>query len=132
MTRQTIDIDSDFHKALPFAPGVKVSGSTLYTSGLTARDDEGNPVGPGDMAAQFEHIFFRLQQLVDAAGTSFDEMVKITIFVTDIDRAYADPDQWRRYFTGRPASTLVEVSRLKSPEILVEIEAVFHIPDPAG
>ena len=56
-------------------------------------------------------------------------MAKIMIFVTDIDQAYADPSQWRRYFTGRPASTLVEVSRLKSPEILVEIEAVFHIPD---
>ena len=55
-------------------------------------------------------------------------MAKITIFVTDIDKAYADPEQWRRFFTGRPASTLVEVSRLKSPEIMVEIEAVFHIP----
>jgi enamine deaminase RidA (YjgF/YER057c/UK114 family) len=129
MTRQTIDINSDFYRSLPFASGVKVSGSMLYTSGLTARDDSGAPVGPGDMARQFEHIFFRLQQLADAAGTNFDQMAKITIFVTDIDRAYADPDQWRRYFTGRPASTLVEVSRLKSPEIMVEIEAVFHIPD---
>ena len=129
MTRQTIDIDSDFHKSLPFASGVKVSGSVLYTAGLTARDDVGEPVGPGDMAKQFEYIFYRLQQLADAAGTSFDQMAKITIFVTDIDQAYADLSQWCRYFTGRPASTLVEVSRLKSPEILVEIEAVFHIPD---
>lgn len=129
MARQTVDIDSDFYKALPFASGVKVSGSMLYTAGLTARDDAGNPVGPGDMAKQFEHIFLRLQQLADAAGTSFDEMVKITIFVTDIDQAYANPEMWRRHFTGRPASTLVEVSRLKSPEILVEIEAVFHIPE---
>ncbi len=128
MTRETIDIDSGFYKSLPFASGVKVSGSILYTSGLTSRDDSGAPVGPSDMAKQFEQIFFRLQQLATAAGTNFDQMAKITIFVTDIDKAYADPEQWRRFFTGRPASTLVEVSRLKSPEIMVEIEAVFHIP----
>ena len=85
MTRQTIDINSDFYKSLPFASGVKVSGSMLYTAGLTARDDTGAPVGPGDMAKQFEHIFFRLQQVADEACTSFDQMVKITIFVTDID-----------------------------------------------
>ena len=129
MARQSIEINSAFHESLPYASGVKVSGSVLYTAGLTARDDTGALVGPGDMAKQFEYIFYRLQQLADAAGTSFDEMAKITIFVTDIERAYADPGQWRRYFTGRPASTLVEVSRLKSPEVLVEIEAVFHIPD---
>ena len=128
MTRETIDIDSGFYKSLPFASGVKVSGSILYTSGLTSRDDSGAPVDPSDMAKQFEQIFFRLQQLATAADTNFDQMAKITIFVTDIDKAYADPEQWRRFFTGRPASTLVEVSRLKSPEIMVEIEAVFHIP----
>ena len=63
-----------------------------------------------------------------AAGTGFDHMAKITIFVTDIDRAYADSSQWRRYFQARPASTLVEVSALKTPEVMVEIEAVFEVP----
>lgn len=129
MPRQNIDIDVASYKALPFAPAVKVSGSVLYTAGLTSRDDDGAPVGPGDMAKQFEQIFFRLKQIAIAAGTDLEHLVKVTIFVTDIDKAYADPEQWRRYFTGRPASTLVEVSRLKSPEIMVEIEAVFHIPD---
>ncbi len=132
MTRQNIDIDVESYKALPFAPAVKVSGTVLYTAGLTSRDDAGAPVGPGNMARQFEQIFFRLKQIASAAGTDLEHLVKVTIFVTDIDRAYADPDQWRRYFTGRPASTLVEVSRLKSPEILVEVEAVFHVPDNAG
>ena len=129
MTRQTIDIDSDFHKSLPFATGVEVSESVFYTAGLTARDDAGEPVGLGDMAKQFEFISYRLQQLADAARINFDNMAKITKFVTDIDQAYADPSQWRCYFTGRPASTLVEVSRRKSPEILAEIEAVFHMSD---
>ena len=61
MTRHTIDIESDFHKSQPFASGVKVSGSVLYTAGLTARDDAGEPIGPGNMAKQFEYIFYRLQ-----------------------------------------------------------------------
>jgi enamine deaminase RidA (YjgF/YER057c/UK114 family) len=129
MPRQNIDINVDSYKALPFAPAVKVSGSMLYTAGLTSRDDDGMPVGQGDMAKQFEQIFFRLKQIATAGGTDLEHLVKVTIFVTDIDKAYADPEQWRRYFTGRPASTLVEVSRLKSPDIMVEIEAVFHVPD---
>ena len=129
MPRQNIDINVDSYKALPFAPAVKVSGSMLYTAGLTSRDDDGMPVGPGDMAKQFEQIFFRLKQIATAGGTDLEHLVKVTIFVTDIDKAYADPEQWRRYCTGRPASTLVEVSRLKSPDIMVEIEAVFHVPD---
>jgi 2-iminobutanoate/2-iminopropanoate deaminase len=129
MTRRNIDIDIESYEALPYACGVQVSGSVLYTAGFTARDDAGAVVGPGDMAMQFEQIFLRLEQIAKAAGAGLENMAKITIFVTDIDRAYADPNQWRRYFIGRPASTLVEVSRLKSPEILVEIEAVFHIPD---
>ncbi len=132
MTREPVDIDVEAYKALPYASAVKVNGSVLYTAGFTSRDDAGGVVGPGDMAKQFEQIFLRLGQVAAAAGTSFEDMAKVTIFVTDIDRAYADPEQWRRYFIGRPASTLVEVSRLKSPEIMVEIEAVFHIPDDAG
>ena len=128
MAREHIDIDTAFYRELPYASGVKVSGQLLYTAGVTARDDDGVLVGPGDMAKQFEQIFLRLRQITSAAGTGFEHMVKITIFVTDINRAYADSNQWRQYFSGRPASTLVEVSALKSPEVLVEIEAVFEVP----
>ncbi|MFV0298194.1 MAG: RidA family protein [Hyphomicrobiaceae bacterium] len=128
MPRHTVDIDTGFHKELPYASAVRVSGELLFTAGMTARDDEGRLVAPGDMAGQFRQIFHRLQQICDAAGTDFSHMVKITIFVTDINRAYADPSQWRQYFVGRPASTLVGVAELKSPEVLVEIEAVFEIP----
>ncbi|MGI9478826.1 MAG: RidA family protein [Hyphomicrobiaceae bacterium] len=128
MARTSVDIDSKYYRGLPFASAVRVSGHLLFTAGFTARDDNGDIVGPGDMAKQFEQVFQRLSQVAEAAGTDFEHMVKVTIFVTDIDRAYADPSQWRRYFTGRPASTLVEVSSLKEPEVLVEIEAVFEVP----
>ncbi len=129
MGRESIDIDTDFYRELPFASAVRVSGAQLHTAGLTARDDAGVLVGPGDMDRQFEQIFLRLGQIAASAGTGFEHLVKVTIFVTDIDRAYADPGQWRRYFSHRPASTLVEVSRLKSPDVMVEIEAIFHVPE---
>lgn len=128
MARENVDIDVDFYKELPYASAVKVSGQLLFTAGMTARDDDGVLVGPGDMARQFEQIFLRLGQVAEAAGTGFDHLVKITIFVTDIDKAYADMSQWRRYFSARPASTLVEVSSLKTPEVMVEVEAVFEVP----
>lgn len=128
MTHESFDIPDSFYADLPYASGVRVVGPLLFTSGFTSRDDDGAVVAPGDMAAQFEQIFHRLKQVAAAAGTGFDHLIKVTIFVTDIDRAYADPEQWRRYFGARPASTLVEVSRLKSPDILVEIEAVFEVP----
>ena len=128
MTRKNIDIDSAFYKSLPFAPGVQVTGNLLFTAGVTARDDDGKVIGPGDMPAQFEAIFSRLGQIAAAAGTDFDHLVKVTVFVTGIDRAYADPSQWRRYFGARPASTLVEVSALASSDILVEVEAIFEVP----
>lgn len=129
MARTGVDIETTFYKELPFASAVRVSGPLLFTAGMTARDDDGEIVGAGDMARQFEQVFLRLSQVASAAGTSFDHMVKVTIFVTDIERAYADPNQWRSYFSGRPASTLVEVSSLKGPEVLVEVEAIFEIPD---
>ncbi len=128
MVRKNVDIDTQFYKGLPYASGVKVSGQLLFTAGFTARDDNGVLVGPGDMSRQFEQIFKRLEQVAVAAETDFDHLVKITIFVTDIDQAYADSSRWRRYFSARPASTLVEVSSLKSPDVMVEIEAVFEIP----
>ena len=129
MIRQPVDIDTSFYRGLPFASAVRVSGTQLFTAGITARDDDGVLVGPGDMRKQFEQIFLRLGQIAANGGTSFEHLVKVTIFVADINRAYADPEQWRRYFVNRPASTLVEVSRLKSPEVMVEVEAVFAVPD---
>lgn len=108
MSRTSIDIDTKFDRELPYASAVKVSGELLFTAGMTARDDEGKLVGARDMAAQFEQIFLRLAQVAAAAGTDFAHMVKITIFVNDIDLAYADSTQWRKHFVGRPASTLVK------------------------
>ena len=108
--------------------GERISKSILYTSGLIARDNSGEQVGLGNMAKKFNCIIFCLQKLTNAAGRSFDEKMKIADFVTDVNQACDNPIQWRRYVNAGPDGTLVEVSRSKSPEVIVGIEAVFRIP----
>jgi len=129
MSRTHIDVDKPWHRSIPFAQGVVVSGRALHTAGITARDPEGKVVGAGDLRRQMEVCFENLGDVLAAAGRSFDDLVKIVMYTTDIDTFNEHADVWRRYFGGRPASTLVEVSRLALPEMLVEIEAVVDMGD---
>lgn len=128
MTRQSIDVDKPFQKALPFAQGVVVEGKLLFTSGITARDEKGEVVGVGDLRRQFEQCFANVADIFEAAGTSFEHLVKVVMYTTDIKQCYEFPDAWRAHFGARPASTLVEVSALAHPDMMLEIEAVARIP----
>lgn len=128
MTRQSIDVDKPFQKSLPFAQGVVVEGKLLFTSGITARDETGAVVGVGDLKKQFEQCFANVADIFEAAGTSFDHLVKVVMYTTDIKQCYQFPEAWRQHFGARPASTLVEVSALAHPDMMLEIEAVARIP----
>lgn len=128
MTRQSIDVDKPFQKALPFAQGVVVEGKLLFTSGITARDENGEVVGVGDLRKQFEQCFANVGDIFEAAGTGFEHLVKVVMYTTDIKQCYEFPDAWRAHFGARPASTLVEVSALAHPDMMLEIEAVARIP----
>lgn len=129
MTRQTVDVDKPWHRSIPFAQGVTVRGNMLFTAGITARDPEGNLLGTGDIRRQMEVCFENLGDVLKAAGASFEDIVKIVMYTTDIDAFNEHAEVWRQYFVARPASTLVEVSRLAVPEMSVEIEAVVHLGD---
>ncbi len=128
MTRRSIDVDKPFQKALPFAQGVVVEGELLFTSGITARNENGEVVGVGDLEHQFEQCFGNIADIFEAAGTNFDHLVKAIMYTTDIRQCYEFPNAWRQYFGARPASTLVEVSALAHPDMMLEIEAVARIP----
>ena len=112
MARRNIDVDKPWHRSIPFAQGVEVSGRVLFTAGITARDPDGDLI---DVRA--------------AAGATFEDIVKIVMYTTDIDGFSQHADVWHGYFVARPASTLVEVRRLALPEMTVEIEAVAHLGD---
>ena len=128
MTRRNISTGKASEAKNAHSAGVVASGDFLFTSGITPRDDAGNLVGVGDMAAQIDRTLANLEDVLRAAGTGFADVVKLTVFVTNID-AYRDARTASgacidAAMSAAPASTLVEVSRLADPDMMVEIEAV--------
>ena len=99
-----------------------VVNGVAYLAGMTAGGAE------GDEYAQAKAIFTKVRHLVEAAGGSMADIVKVTIFVTDITQREKVWQARREFFTGNfPASTLVQVAALANPSLKVEIEAVAHI-----
>jgi 2-iminobutanoate/2-iminopropanoate deaminase len=104
-------------------------GNILFVSGLTAHDAEGRLVGGTDTAKQTRQILMNLKLVLDAAGATMADVLKVTVFLTNIDdRAVINPVRQEFFGSARPASTLIEVSRLALPEMKVEIEAVVGLP----
>jgi len=104
-----------------------VVNGIAYLAGMTAR---GAPSGAdaADEYTQSKAIFTKIRHLVEAAGGSMTDIVKVTIFVTDISQREKVWQARREFFTGNfPASTLVQVAALADPSLKVEIEAVAHI-----
>ena len=101
-----------------------VVGHQVFTAGMTARTGT-EVVGGSSMYEQARAVFTKLKHLIEAAGGHMDDVVKVNIFVTDITRREEVWQARREFFTGDfPVSTLVEVSALAAPALLVEIEAV--------
>jgi 2-iminobutanoate/2-iminopropanoate deaminase len=105
------------------------AGETLYISGQVARLFEGGTEIVGkDEYEQTKQIFSRIDRIIKAAGGTMDDLVKMTIYVVNIEK---NTEVWRarpEFFTGDfPASTLVEVRSLAKPDVLVEIEAVAYL-----
>ena len=97
-----------------------VAGGVAYLAGMTGTGE--------DEYAQSKAIFTKIKHMVEAAGGSMADIVKVTIFVTDIKEREKVWQARREFFTGNfPASTLVQVAALATPSLKVEIEAVAHI-----
>jgi len=112
-----------------YSQAVKVAaGQFLFISGMTARDKEGNVVGKGDIKLQTDTILQNMGYLLDNVGATYDNIVKVTVFITDMSHFHEIHEIRSKYFKDNyPASTLVEVSRLASKDHLIEIEAVAII-----
>jgi 2-iminobutanoate/2-iminopropanoate deaminase len=106
-----------------------LAGDLLFVSGCVALDESGNVVGKGDVVAQARQVFANIGLILAEAGASFADVVKVTLFLVDIDdRARINPVRQEFFGDARPASTLVEVSALVLPEFLIEVEAVAVVP----
>jgi len=100
-------------------------GRTLYVSGQVSLDASGKVVGAGDFEAQTRQVFENVKAALAAAGASLAQVVKITVFVTDLSGVAAFRKLRNEYFPkDPPASSLVKVAGLVLPELLIEIEAI--------
>jgi enamine deaminase RidA (YjgF/YER057c/UK114 family) len=109
------------------------SGRVVAVSGQVALDDRGEVVGPGDPAAQARQVFENLRRCLAAAGAGFGDVIKLTYFVTDVaDLPAIRTVRDELLGTDRlPASTAVQVVALVSPELLLEVEALALVAEPA-
>jgi 2-iminobutanoate/2-iminopropanoate deaminase len=109
-----------------FSSGVEApSGRTVYVSGQVSMDAEGNVVGEGDITAQTEAVLEHVKTVVEEAGGGMEDIVKLMVFITDM-RLYDEIHEVRRRYFEEPfpASSMVEVSALIDPRLLIEIEAI--------
>jgi enamine deaminase RidA (YjgF/YER057c/UK114 family) len=101
----------------------------IFFAGQTALDREGNLVGKDDFSAQAEQVFQNLQAALEAVDCTPANLVKLTVFLRDIDDLQAYRAARNRFFASvsppaAPAVTLIEVSKLYGPDFLIEIEAI--------
>lgn len=104
-------------------------GNLLFISGMVGVDAEGRVIGKGDVVAQARATFSNLERILEAEGASFADVLKVTVYLRNVeDRARINPVRAEFFGDARPASTLVEVSKLVAPELLIEVEAVAGLP----
>ncbi|MBI4317717.1 MAG: RidA family protein [Chloroflexi bacterium] len=116
------------HKPPTYSQVVK-AGNTVYAAGQTAVDENGKVVS-GDFEAQAVQVFENVRQALEAAGASMKDVVKMTTYLTDVANRPKYGEVRTRYFSPPlPASTLVGISALASPDYLIEVDVTAVIDD---
>jgi reactive intermediate/imine deaminase len=113
-----------------YSNAVRVTaGPLLFIAGQISIDAQGRLVGAGDLRAQATQVLENIRAILRATGADMQDVVSVTVYVTDI-RAFHDIADIRlKYFPkGGPASAIVEVSNLALPEVMIEIAAVAAVP----
>jgi reactive intermediate/imine deaminase len=119
-----IKTDPDPYEANKIAQAYRV-GVLVFVTGQAAIDLEGNIIGEGDFDAQGAQAFENLRAVLMAAGSGMDKLIKVNIYVTDMANFESVVALRERYFSPPwPADTLVEVSALALPELMIEIEGI--------
>jgi len=107
------------------AIAVEATGRLVFVSGMTARRADGSVAGIGDIEEQTRQVCENIRAALDAAGAAMDDVVRLDVYLRNIgDRERFNKVRRQFFRAPPPASTLVEVSKLASPEYLVEISAI--------
>lgn len=121
--RRNISSGAPWEAKVGYSRAVRI-GDRVVVSGTTASDENGNVIGRGDIGAQTRYAISIIERAVIEAGGSLADIVRTRMYVTDISQWEAVSAAHAEAFANiRPAATMVEVSRLIDPDMLVEIEA---------
>jgi enamine deaminase RidA (YjgF/YER057c/UK114 family) len=103
----------------------RVFGNQVFVAGMTANDGRGGMLGDGSMYSQAKETFTKIKHLIEAAGGTMNDIIRVDIYVTDITQREEVWKARKEFFTGDfPTSTLVEVRALATPKLLVEVNAI--------
>ena len=106
------------------------AGRIVFVSGCVATDGQGRLVGGNDIVAQTRQVHENIKRCLAAAGATFADVCKVTVFLRNVaDRERVNTVRKEYFGAHRPASTLVEISRLVRDEYLIEIEATAVLPE---
>lgn len=109
----------------PYSQAV-ISGNMVFTAGQIPIDPQTNELVDGDVAAQTEQVLQNLSAVLEAAGSSLERTVKVTVFIKDMNDFTTINAIYEKYFTNKPARSTVEVARLPK-DVLVEMDVVAEV-----
>ena len=110
------------------ATAIEAQGRLVFLSGMTSRRADGSIAGIGDVEAQTRQVCENLKAAVEEAGGTLDDICRVDVYVRNMEHFEFIHKVRREYFTGiAPASTMVEVCKMTSPDYLIEINAIAVI-----